>query len=292
MKLRKTIGGILFGLGCALTFIGLIALILPSIENDQLKLVLASFDTPSDNALVSLMNSGMSFTLENGWKVLIAGAILLAIGLVLFALFVREPQEEPFTAPYRRPVQQPRSPIWESPASVQDQPNPFADFALWDQQFAPQKTQQSESPFASFGGPMLEPNRIEDVPAYRFAPDAYSRPIVEESSHMDDLPQTPVFSPVAGCEAAPVLTDAEPVVSMADTPVPETAPPAFKSVMHTRIPAPTTYVEPAAAITPPPVLQPLAEKKPEPEYTPNEGPDDPAPISSRIRSTMGKHRSR
>ena len=39
------------------------------------------------------------------------------------------------------------------------------------------------------------------------------------------------------------------------------------------------------------VLLPLKEDKPsEPVYTPNEEPDAPVQISSRIRSTMGRHR--
>lgn len=268
MKIRKTIGGILFGLGCALTFIGLIALILPTIENDQLKLVLASFDTPSDHLVVSLMNSGMSFAMHNGWKVLICGAVTLIIGLLLFTLFTREPKPDPRPAPYQRPAPV-REPIWESQfSSPERQPNPFADLALWDQQFAPQKSQQQEHAFTAFGGPMLEPNRIEDEPVYRFAADAYARPV--EAAPQADVPVEAAYEPVNAdlppIPPAPVLQPVAPVAAV--------------------------QMEKAGAFSSAPAADPVPEKKAEPVYTPNEEPDEPIQISSRIRSTMGKHRDR
>ena len=38
MKVRRTIGGVLFGMGCAVTFVGILATVLPMIQNDQLQL--------------------------------------------------------------------------------------------------------------------------------------------------------------------------------------------------------------------------------------------------------------
>lgn len=260
MKIRKVIGGILFGLGCALTFIGLIALILPTIENDQLQLVLSSFDTPSDHLLVNLMNSGMSFALHNGWKVLICGAAVLIVGLLLFTLFTHESAPEPQPSPYRRPMPQ-HERIWEAQTPIPEQePNPFADLALWDQQFAPQKSQQPERSFNAFGGPMLEPNRIDaEQPVYSFVSDEYARPTEEETS-------------------------VEPAPALADTDEPFLPPvPAFQPIASSQLEKPADFS---------PAPEPTIEKKPEPVYTPNEEPDEPVQISSRIRSTMGKHRDR
>ena len=35
MKVRRTIGGALFGIGCAVTFVGILATVLPMVQNDQ-----------------------------------------------------------------------------------------------------------------------------------------------------------------------------------------------------------------------------------------------------------------
>jgi len=255
MKLRRTLSGILFGLGCAFTFIGLLALILPCVANDQLRLVLASFEIPSSNPAVSLINSGMSFALRHSWQVLFAGAAALIIGLFLFILFSREKKEAPES--YRRPEPPPQDPIWEQPAPCADRPNPFADMALWDQQFAPARRQEAadENPFSAFGGPMLERNRVEpeQEQAYSFSPELYARPAqaVPQEKPAPTEPQV-----VSVWEARPAPAPLAPPVLDAS-------------------------VQPAA---------PKVPEKTEPVYTPNEEPDAPVQISSRIRSTMGRHR--
>ena len=266
MKVRRTLSGILFGLGCALTFIGLLALILPAIANEQLRLVLASFEAPSDNPVVQLMNSGMSFALRHSWQVLFTGAALLVIGLICFILFSREKKRIPQQEPYQRPASLPSQPLWEQPEAPR--PNPFADLALWDQQFAPAKKQEiaSENPFSVYGGPMLERNRVEDVPAYSFTPEVYARPVEPEPiSQSEPVAQPlPIMETVQPSAAAPIL----PQASAPLTP-------------------PSLSAQSSMPIAPPPA--PAAEK-PEPVYTPNEEPDAPVQISSRIRSTMGRHR--
>ena len=58
MKVRRTIGGALFGIGCAVTFVGILATVLPMVQNDQLQLVLSSFEMPSGNLIVSAIMMG------------------------------------------------------------------------------------------------------------------------------------------------------------------------------------------------------------------------------------------
>lgn len=248
MKLRRTLGGILFGVGCAFAFIAVLALFLPSVENDQLKLVLASFDMKSEHPVVNVMNQGMSYALHNGWQMLLFAGILMVVGLLLL-LFSREPEPEP----YRRPEPQPM-PQWESAPAFEPESNPFASAALWENQFAPAKRQETrtENPFPVYGGPMLDKNRIEDTPAYAFAPDLYTRPAEEERK-----PAAPVHAPAA-----------QPV-----------------SLFEKRGSAPA-----AMPAMEKPQIAAEPEAKPEVVYTPNEEPEEPVMLSSRIRSTMGRKR--
>lgn len=274
MKVRRTLSGILFGVGCALTFIGLLALILPAIANDQLKLVLASFEAPSDHPFVRLINSGMSFALGHSWPVLFVGAALLAAGLIGFLLSSQEKKRAAQYEMYRRPEPAVSEPLWEQPAAEPYRPNPFADMALWDQQFAPVKRQEpvSDNPFTAYGGPMLERNRIEDVPTYSFTPESYARPV--EPSVQEPV----VWQPEPEAEPEPV------------------AAPAPESLQARPLSAAVSLFSAAVPLTPPvrsseSSLPPApAEENPEPVYTPNEEPDAPLQISSRIRSTMGRHR--
>ena len=65
MKVRRTIGGALFGIGCAVTFVGILATVLPMVQNDQLQLVLSSFEMPSGNLIVSAINGAMTYALHH-----------------------------------------------------------------------------------------------------------------------------------------------------------------------------------------------------------------------------------
>ena len=73
MKVRRTIGGALFGIGCAVTFVGILATVLPMVQNDQLQLVLSSFEMPSGNLIVSAVNGAMTYALHHCYGVLLCG---------------------------------------------------------------------------------------------------------------------------------------------------------------------------------------------------------------------------
>lgn len=160
MKLRRTLSGFLLGLGCAVAFIGFLALILPAIPNNQLRLVLASFEMSSSHWLVSAVNTGMSFALRHGWQVLFLGLAMLLLGVLLFLLFSRDA-----TGDHRREEESvPTQPLWE-PQPFQ-RPNPFADLARWDA-YAPAEPNAQPESFARFSSPLLERNRFEEADAYR-----------------------------------------------------------------------------------------------------------------------------
>lgn len=207
MKLRRTLSGILFGVGCAMTFVGLLALILPAIPNEQLQLVLASFMVASPHPLVDIVNTCMSFAIRNGWQVLLCGAVLLTIGVIFFSRYTVEEAPPPRREIYRRPVPQ-QEPLWEQPDTAPKGPNPFADMAMWEQ-FAPkaQAEPAKEVPKVGFGSPMLEPNRIEEEPTPPVIDPAqiYARPApqAEPEETVENVEEIPHADPVSEPEEVP-----------------------------------------------------------------------------------------
>ena len=315
MKVRKALSGILLGLGCAIAFIGLLAIVLPAIPNKQLHLVLASFDMPSSHPLVSAMNTGMSFALRNGWQVLFWGLFLLMIGVALFVLFsVHEPKRRDASAPSGRSEEAfPSQPLWEP--HPEPRPNPFADMAKWDS-FAPLNPggQEPSFAFARYRSPLLEPNRVEESPVPERTPfesevSKVPPPILPWKD--DPAPDANPFARFAPQPAEPSAPDdlgecdsvPEPKANPLENPVPE--PDDDSSSQSAWEPAlkPLTKPEPPRVSDVPsdhmtfgrslvrstfPQSEPPASPEAEPAYTPNE--EEPAQPSSRIRSTMGRHR--
>ena len=100
MKFRRFLGGLLFGAGCVVAFIGLLSAVLPLIQNDQLQLVLSSFAMPSHNIVVNAFNVAMTYSLHNCYIVMGIGAGLLLIGLLLM-LGTRDSDAQPTAKPRR-----------------------------------------------------------------------------------------------------------------------------------------------------------------------------------------------
>lgn len=303
MKVRKALSGILLGLGCAIAFIGLLALILPAIPNEQLHLVLASFDLPSSHPLVAAMNTGMSFALRHGWQVLFTGLFLLLIGVSLFVLFsAQESKRRDDAVFYGRAEAQP---LWEP--RPEPRPNPFADMARWDS-FAPLNPggQEQTYAFARYRSPLLEPNRVEQPPVLdrtssknaradtsAFEPSWERKPAPEADASffarpVSEPPEAPAFN-ASWQQDSQIGPDTEPSSQPASTWEPALKPlvkpeppqaPALPSEHMTfgRSMVRSTFPQP----------EPPASPQGEPAYTPNEE-EVPQP-SSRIRSTMGRHR--
>ncbi len=169
MKVHKILSGFLFGLGCVVTFVGLAATVLPMIQNDQLRLVLSSFETPSQNAFVNAINHAMSFSLRNCYLVMVVGAGVVLAGALL--MLTARPSGEETAAPAARApyvavpggAEPPDMPVWRaSRAPEAREANPFADTSL-QELLAPRAAAgrietAEERPSAAYAPPASQPN--------------------------------------------------------------------------------------------------------------------------------------
>jgi len=158
MKIRRALSGVLFGLGCAITFIGVMTFALPRVDNAQLQLVLASFESPSRIGLVNLISSAMRYALRHSLEVLAVGVLCLGMGGFLVCRF-SEPPKAAEKSPYERPA---------APPPPREEPNPFAvpetaEPSL-EYSYAPAFFQEEPSASSLLTGhkPLLEENRIEE----------------------------------------------------------------------------------------------------------------------------------
>lgn len=257
MRFRRFLSGLLFGTGCALIFVGLIALILPLFSNSQLQLVLASFSAPSDRIAVSLMNRVVSFALLQSWRVLLLGVIMACLGAWLMNHFTpRQIRRRPTV--YQPKLIQPTPPPEPVPVMEPETLNPFAVASY----SMPLPVRQSASCPLYHAAPILEKNRIEDsiseIPAAAAHEPYVSQRFSAETKAMET--ETGTSSPSGSRllrRSAYERPVQEPTDKSEDSPVPESA-----SLPEEMVPRATS-----SALSTPPVIQ--------------------AP-SPRIRSTMGK----
>ena len=258
MKFRRFISGLLFGCGCALTFAGLFAAVLPTIQNRQIQLVLASFSKPSENTVVSVVNRFMTFALEQGWRMVILGLIITLAGGLLLARFHPQYQNQvqPQSPAKRTEPHYPQPQLSETPVAVNEAPNPFAISFYAEAQPVQQRKANA---FIPPSGPMLEKNTFEmqtEIPAAVHAEPYYS-PRFEAEVHAVQAE----FSNI-GQSGSRLLVRPEPVAWPAE---------------------PIKEPEPAPAVPMTPVLP-----------APSESKTASAPLlkpSPRIKSTMGRHSS-
>lgn len=299
----------LFGLGCAAAFVGLLATVLPLIDNDQLRLVLSSFAMPSENGIVNAINAVMTYALHNCYAVLLAGLGAMAGGAALLLWKEDAPERKPPQREWEAPVNEgAKRPEVHAQPPMEPESNPFADFSM--QELLTPRTQPvpvEEKP--SYPPPIL-PNSQENV-----ATSPYARP-AEELAEETAVPER--ARPARESEAA----------SPAETFAPVTVPPTEKSAGQEneieKRPAPDARLDacprPVTDVRVPAVeagavsqsgskamirstIQASAGRKKEEasvqqrppapvegggKYTPNE--ESPVqPRSPRIKSTMGKH---
>jgi len=231
MKFRRFLSGVLFGTGCALTFVGLLAVVLPAISNQQMDLVLASFSMTSDNRGVALVNRFMSFVLEQNWRVVVLGVMIAAAGGALLAYFQPRKAKEP--APIQMQTPPSSTPVRET---LQEAPNPFAVAAYHTPEAAIRKPVSAFHPYAA---PMLERNKIESAdaaPAAEAVPyfsprfEAESRAVQTSISEASQSGSRLLFRPEpAAPEKAPEETPVEVPPAELSRPVPPPAAPAPKS---------------------------------------------------------------
>lgn len=162
MRVRRVFSGLLLGLGCAAAFIGLMALVLPAIGNQQLQLVLDSFSAPSENGFVRLINQAMSFAFANALPLMLAGLLAALTGGLLLLHFWKQLEAE--TVPFVRI----HHAVPDQPA--ESEPNPFAAAVST---FEPAEEGQAQHRYSAFP-PILEQNPIETQPS------PYARPTEPE----------------------------------------------------------------------------------------------------------------
>lgn len=246
MRVRRFFSGLLLGLGCAAAFIGLLALVLPAVANQQLQLVLASFSAPSENSFVRLINQAMSFAFANALPLMLIGLLSAMAGGLLLLHFWKHAEEA--EAPsvrirHARPAQLP-----------EQEPNPFAAAVAT---FEPAEAPSERQSFYSAFPPILEQNPIEPQPS------PYARPVAEKTEDAS----APRYSMEPPRER-----------SLAAVPIPEVrseSPSGSRLLIRSTMPEPAPEKEETA---PEPAPEPLPPMEPEKPF-----------VSSRIRTTMGKH---
>lgn len=309
MKVRKAAGGLLFGLGCAAAFVGLLATVLPLIDNDQLRLVLSSFAMPSENGIVNAINAVMTYALHNCYAVLLAGLGIMAGGAALLLWKEDVPERRPPQREWKMPVNEDaKKPEVYARPPIELESNPFADFSM--QELSIQRTQPvavEEKP--SYPSPIL-PNSQENVSV-----SPYARPADEQAeetaapehvlSARESEPASPAetFAPVS---VSPAEKSARKENKIEKRPVPDALLDAgSRSVTDVRLPAVEAGAvsQSGSKVMIRSTIQTSAgEKKEEAsvqqrslepaesgeKYTPNEE-GSFQPRSPRIKSTMGKH---
>ena len=276
MKLRKFLSGFLFGLGCAVLFIGLAAMVLPLIQNDQLRLVLSSFEMPSRNPIVSFMNGLMTYALQNCYLVMLIGAGIAFVGASLL-LFGRPAEPErpskpsvPRPRPYAATAGAEAAPVWHaSRAPEAKAKNPFADTSLADM-LAPKASAgtEEENPFSAFA-PIVQAKPVETQgpdklvirrpvgltaadPSERFDVSPYARPASAPNPSIPEAPEVPPPAPtvaeaLVSTPPASVLASPDASETAASTPAAAPEPAAQSTAMRA---ADTLRPESAAAALP------------------------------------------
>lgn len=196
--MRKVISGIILGLGCAAAFLGLLALVLPQIDNAQLQLVLSSFYAPTSQWFIGAVNRLMQFAFANALPLLLTGAGAAIVGAALLTCFHKGEGTQVH--------------VYHSEPPVESNP-----FAAASPHFEP--AVGGDSPLSHFT-PILERNRDQTG-----APNPFARPRQEAAAPVE-APQEkpPVQNPVPTEPSAPALPPDMSAVACAPTPGSDAAP--------------------------------------------------------------------
>lgn len=312
MKFARIFSNILFGLGCALAFAGLLALVLPMIENDQLQLVLSSLQMPSERFLVNAMSGAMSYAMAHCYGVMLTGAAL-TLGAALLMLWLGRLERAEFEKPYanaRGKTRQDSAAVYyaaQEPAELEY--NPFADLSVQELLKPRAATDENVSPL---------PNWDAILPKTRNVESPYARPVQNEAppqlTSFERQIETPEPAPSDGvpqgtesvaervnaaetaeASAAENVQSEMPLESESNVYRPtrlfvSEAEAGAKSQSGSRVIVRSTFPTSQRENDTPPVKEDENEGLPERKETQvSEAPARPATASTRIRSTMGRH---
>ncbi|MDD3335235.1 MAG: hypothetical protein PHI98_06920 [Eubacteriales bacterium] len=243
MKVKRFSGVALTCIGCIAAFIGVAAAILPLIQNEQLQLVLASFNTPSQNLLVTGMNGAMSFTLRHCYPVMLFG-IGIALGGA-FLIMLSDADKKENEQSNQKVTQKPSQPIDTAPQWRAIKPqaatanNPFANAALNDFLATrgaggiPQSTpEKRENPFSAPNNAMRSaPSSQATFEADEPDVSRYRRPAsvpsvessIDESPAVEAVSEQPTVSRAATLKSTiPLADQSEPSTALWQTNLPVT----------------------------------------------------------------------
>lgn len=307
MKFVRILSNILFGLGCALAFIGLLALVLPMIENDQLQLVISSFEMPSDRLIVNTMNRSMSFAMEHCYGVMLTGAGLTLVTALLMLRLSRS-EHEPAKAREkgRQEMISFEADSLEPLISVPfERDNPFADLAV-QEMLRPRETQSGSDPLRLDWDSILPKTQETESPYARpiqtaVAPQMTAPEQGVERGQEDTLDD--VREPVKPASENVCVNEAVKDLGMTPTEAKLNSPPASRanrlfvpdaeagtrSQSGSRVIVRSTFSTAQWTDTIPPARDEADVGMPEREELEVPEPIRPESVSTRIRSTMGKH---
>ncbi len=132
MKLLKNFGALLLCLGCIAAAIGILALILPGMDNSQVQKLLEAFREPSEHFFVSLVNAIMTCAIENCYTVLFGGAGAVMVGAAII-LFSRRTDSEDSYKQYEQTEPHGGAQKSEAAYKVADSDIDAADVKVWHQ---------------------------------------------------------------------------------------------------------------------------------------------------------------
>lgn len=171
MKFLKALGGVLCFIGCVIAMAGILATVIPLIDNAQVQRIVESFSMVSTDRLVNLLNRAILFCLaHNNWVFAIGAALLLAGGLLRSgadrALFGANAPRSGETRPAK--TEPPRSAVpaqtAEPPAPPQEKPvKPLSPYAAAE--YGRALTRDAKGRVASELAEKYKPRSIIDLPA-------------------------------------------------------------------------------------------------------------------------------
>lgn len=80
MKTFRILGAVFCVIGCFCALLGVLSAVIPMIENEQLKLIVNSFQETSADPLTNTLNAVVNFCLHSGYFLLFAGISLTVTG--------------------------------------------------------------------------------------------------------------------------------------------------------------------------------------------------------------------
>ena len=237
MQIRKNLGLALLYSGALIMLFGLIFTFLPTSQNEQIRLIIASFEVPSNSPVLDFINQQFLSMIRYHNQLLMVGGGAIFLGLILFLTArISDAAVSQKRRPASPPVHRSSTLEWRRPAAF---PPPYLNHSwentLLDEDFAPLSTPseppksvpvfdpREDNPYFAYGQSAYAPPKRNEILSPNPAPDLsfYQRPIAsddfraESPSHYTESPQADPISqtlpekpsPLASAFQKPALAD-------------------------------------------------------------------------------------